>query len=111
MGGPDAAFSLEPYEFSAMVTSVREAETALGKVSYDLTEKTIKSREFSRSLFVVNDIKSGEVFSEENVRSVRPGHGLAPVFINDVIDRKAVCDIKKGTPLTWEFVEGGRRSS
>ena len=111
MGGPDAAFSLEPDEFRAMVTSVREAELALGKISYDLTEKTKKSREFARSLFVVCDIKAGEVFSEDSVRSIRPGYGLAPVYLYDVIGRTAVFDIKKGTPLTWEFVEGGRRST
>jgi len=110
MGGPDAAFSLEPDEFRAMVTSVRETEMALGKVSYELTEKAKTSREFARSLFVVSDIKTGEVFSGDNIRSVRPGHGLAPVYIKNIIGRKAVSDIKKGTPLTWQFVEGGKQS-
>lgn len=80
LGGPDAAFSLEPKEFKEMVKAVREVEKALGEVSYELTERTKKSREFSRSLFVVKDMKTGEVFTEENVRSIRPGYGLHPKY-------------------------------
>lgn len=104
LGGPDAAFSLEPDEFKVMVKSVREAEKALGEVSYDLTKKMKKSREFSRSLFVVKNIKAGEVFTEENLRSIRPGYGLAPKYLKDILGKRATQDIEKGTPLSWELV-------
>ncbi|MFU0781506.1 MAG: pseudaminic acid synthase [Thermoanaerobacterium thermosaccharolyticum] len=104
MGGPDAAFSLEPEEFKQMVKSVREVEKALGDVSYELSEKTKKSREFSRSLFVVKDIKKGDVFTEENVRSIRPGFGLHPKYYKDILGKKATKDIKKGTPLNWNLI-------
>jgi len=104
LGGPDAAFSLEPDEFKKMVKSIREVEKALGEVSYDLTEKMKKSREFSRSLFVVKDMNAGEVFTEENIRSIRPGYGLPPNFLKDILDKKSTQPIKKGTPLTWRLV-------
>lgn len=105
LGGPDAAFSIEPEEFKSMVKAVREVEKALGKVSYELTEKMKKSREFSRSLFVVNDIKAGEVFTEINVRSIRPGFGLHPRYLKDILGKKATKDIGRGTPLSWDMVE------
>jgi len=105
MGGPDAAFSMEPDEFRSMVEAVREVEKALGTVNYDLTDKTRKSREFSRSLFVVEDIKAGESLTEENVRSIRPGFGLHPRYSGQVIGKKARTDIKKGTPLDWTLIE------
>jgi len=104
LGGPDAAFSLEPAEFKAMVKSVREVEKALGEISYDLTEKMKKSREFSRSLFVVKDIKDGEVLTEENVRSIRPGYGLSPKYLKEILGKQTTQDIKKGTPLKWELI-------
>ena len=104
LGGPDAAFSLEPEEFKAMVKSIREVEKALGEVSYNLTEKMKKSREFSRSLFVVKDIKAGETFTEENIRSIRPGYGLPPKYLKEILGKRATQDIKKGTPLSWELV-------
>ncbi len=103
LGGPDAAFSLEPDEFKAMVKSVREVEKALGEVSYDLTEKMKKSREFSHSLFVVKDIKAGELFTEENIRSIRPGYGLSPKYLKDILGKRATQDIKKGTPLNCKL--------
>jgi len=105
LGGPDTAFSLEPKEFKAMVKSVREVEKALGEVSYDLTEKMKKSRELSRSLFVVKDIKAGEIFTEENFRSIRPGYGLPPKHLKNILGKQATQDIRKGTPLTWEVLE------
>ncbi len=102
---PDKEFSLTPDEFKEMVKAIREVEKALGKVSYELTEKTKKSREFARSLFVVKDVKAGEVFTEENVRSIRPGYGLHPKYLKDILGKKARKDIKKGTPLKWDLVE------
>lgn len=105
LGGPDSAFSLEPHEFKEMVKSVREVEKALGEVSYELTDNIKKSREFSRSLFIIKDTKQGEKLTEENVRSIRPGFGLLPKYLSKIIGRKAKKDIKKGTPLSWDLVE------
>lgn len=104
LGGPDAAFSLEPQEFKAMVEAVREVEKALGEVSYELTDKMKKSREFSRSLFIVEDMKEGEMFTEKNVRSIRPGFGLHPRYIKDVLGKKAAKTVSKGTPLNWNLI-------
>ena len=104
LGGPDAAFSLEPEEFKAMVKSIREVEKALGEVSYELTEKMKKSREFSRSLFVVKDMKAGEVFTEENIRAIRPGYGIHTRFLKNVIGQEATRNIERGTPLDWKLI-------
>ncbi|MDD4250389.1 MAG: pseudaminic acid synthase [Methanosarcina sp.] len=104
LGGPDAEFSLEPQEFKAMVKAVREVEKALGEVSYELTDKMTKSREFSRSLFVVEDMEEGEVFSEKNIRSIRPGFGLHPKYLYDVLGKKAAKSVTKGTPLNWDLI-------
>ncbi|GHA30249.1 sialic acid synthase [Salinimicrobium marinum] len=101
-GGADSAFSMEPDEFAAMVKAAREAEKALGKVVYEVTEPNKTRR---RSLFVVEDIKEGEVFSEKNIRSIRPGHGLAPKYYNSVLGKKARQDIKRGQPLSNEHFE------
>jgi N-acetylneuraminate synthase len=106
-GGPDAAFSLEPSEFRAMVEALRTAEKALGRVSYEVTEKEKASRIFRRSLFVVEDMQAGEMFTEQNVRSIRPGHGLAPKYLPEVLGRRAACDLVRGTPLRWADVSGG----
>jgi N-acetylneuraminate synthase len=103
-GGPDSAFSLEPNEFKAMVAAVRVAEKALGTVHYGVSGAEAKSRIFRRSLFVVKDMKAGEVFTEENVRSIRPGYGLHPRYLDEIIGRRAVCIIKRGTPLTWAHI-------
>lgn len=103
--GPDAAFSLEPHEFKAMVDAVRDAEKALGRVSYELTEKEKVSKVFRRSLFVVRDVKQGEPFTAENVRSIRPGNGLAPKHFDAIVGRKARRNIARGTPLAWEWIE------
>ena len=104
LGGLDAAFSMEPDEFRSMVDAVRDVEKALGTVNYDLTEKTKKNREFSRSLFVVKDIKAGELLTEENIRSIRPGFGLHPRYYGQIIGKKARTDIKRGTPLEWNLI-------
>jgi pseudaminic acid synthase len=104
-GGPDSQFSMEPEEFAAMVKGIREVEKALGTVTYELTEKQIRSREHSRSLFVVKDIKQGEMFSEDNVRSIRPGFGMETKYINAVLGKKARAAISKGTPLNWNLID------
>lgn len=105
IGGPDASFSLEPVEFKQMVDAVRDAEKALGKVDYSMDDKKKNSRLLGRSLFVVKDIKAGESFTNQNVRSIRPGNGLAPKYFNEIIKRNAKCDINKGTPLSWAVIE------
>ncbi|MFZ3577521.1 pseudaminic acid synthase [Virgibacillus sp. DJP39] len=105
IGGPDASFSLDKQEFKMLVNSVRDAEKALGNVDYELTDKKVKSREFCRSLFVVKSIKAGDVFTEDNVRSIRPGYGLKPQHIKSVIGNKARQDIAKGTPVSWDIIE------
>ncbi|MDT5269265.1 MAG: pseudaminic acid synthase [Acidobacteriota bacterium] len=104
--GPDSAFSLEPEEFSSMVEAVRTAEKALGGVRYGVGPEEEKSRVFRRSLFAVRDVKAGEVFTEENVRSIRPGHGLPPKHLLEVLGRTAAEDIDRGTPLGWRHVVG-----
>lgn len=105
IGGPDALFSLEPAEFKTMVDEVRNTEKALGKITYELSEKAQKNREFSRSLFIVKDIKKGEKFTKDNVRSIRPGFGLAPKYLNEVLSKKAKVNIKHGTPLDLKHLE------
>ena len=104
--GPDSAFSLEPGEFKAMVEAVRTAEKALGKVYFGLSEKEESSRAFRRSLFVVADMKQGEKFTELNVRSIRPGHGLHTRHLPEVIGKRAARDIERGTSLSWDLVDG-----
>jgi len=103
--GPDSSFSMEPEQFKAMVKDIRTVEKALGKVSYGITEKQKSSRVFRRSLFAVKDIRKGEKFAEENVRSIRPGYGLSPKYFDDVVGKKATKDIVIGTPLSWDLIE------
>jgi N-acetylneuraminate synthase len=102
--GPDSAFSLEPHEFKAMVDAVRIAEKALGEVHFGLSAKEQASRRFRRSLFVVEDVKKGEIFTAANVRSIRPAHGLHTRHLPEVLGRSAAQEIKRGTPLSWELV-------
>lgn len=103
-GGPDAAFSMEPAEFKRMVEEIRIAEKAIGRVTYELTEKQKRSREDSRSLFAVKDIKAGEIFTEENVRSIRPAFGMHPMYYDEVLGQQAKVDIAKGTPMDWKYI-------
>ena len=104
LGGPDSKFSAEPWECSTMVKAVRDVEKALGDISYDLTEDEKNSRNFSRSLFVVSDLAGGDEFTDENVRSIRPGYGLHPKHLKNVLGKKARKHIEKGTPLTWDLI-------
>jgi len=104
IGGPDAEFSLDKEEFAQMVKAVREAEKLLGRVNYSMTEKRKKSRQFARSLYVAKDIKKGELLTEENIRSVRPGFGLHPKYMKDILGKRAAKDLKKGTAMEWSLI-------
>lgn len=104
IGGPDSSFSLDEKEFAEMVTAVRQAEKAIGKVTYELTEKVKANRQLSRSLYVVNNIKAGEPFTEENVRSIRPGYGLHPKLLKDILGKKAAKDLFMGEPMRFEVI-------
>ncbi len=103
-GGPDAAFSHEPAEFRAMVDAVRVAEKALGKVNYEMSEKEQSSRVFRRSLFVVKNMKAGEKFTHEIVRSIRHGHGMPVKELDRVLGRKATENLERGTSLSQEQI-------
>jgi len=104
-GGPDAAFSLEPKELKQLVESVREVEKAIGEPSYGSGERESENIIFRRSLFVVEDIKAGEQLTIKNVRCIRPGYGLAPKFLPEILCQKASKDIERGTPLTRDLIE------
>ena len=104
-GGADSKFSMEPEEFKEMVDNIRIVEKALGKVTYDLSQKQTNSREHSRSLFIVQDMKQGEIFTEKNVKSIRPGFGLETKYIKDILGKTAKIDIKKGTPMSWNLLD------
>ena len=104
IGGPDASFSMNEEEFTAMVKAVREAEKASGLVDYKLTEKQAKGRDFSRSLYIAEDIKAGEIFTDKNLRSVRPGFGLHPKYFNEIIGKKSNQDLEKGTPMKLNYI-------
>jgi len=105
IGGPDASFSLEPKEFKQMVDAVRDVEKAMGKVSYILSKKVKQNRIFSRSLFIAEDVQEGEVITEINVRSVRPGYGLHPKYFNEILGKTFTCKAEKGTPLDWSHIK------
>jgi pseudaminic acid synthase len=96
IGGPDASFSMDEVEFTAMVKAVRETELAIGKVDYTLTDKQIKGRDFSRSLYIVDDVKKGELFTEKNLRSIRPGYGLHPRYLHEILGKSASKDLENG---------------
>lgn len=103
-GGADSAFSMEPQEFKQMVQDIRTTEVALGKIDYSLTPAQVKSRDFRRSLFVVDAIGEGETITEKNIRSIRPGHGLHTRHYEAVIGMRAAKSLDKGTPLSWEML-------
>lgn len=104
-GGPDAGFSMEAEEFAKMCRQIRLVEQALGDVSYELTDGMRAEREFARSLFAVADIRAGELITEANVRSIRPGFGMHPKYYPDLLGMRAAVDIEKGTPMEWGLVE------
>ncbi|WP_422082732.1 pseudaminic acid synthase [Ulvibacterium sp.] len=101
IGGPDADFSLDVREFTTLVNQIRDTEKLLGKVSYDISEKVKRNKKFTRSLFVVKDVKRGEILTEENVRSIRPGYGLHPKYLKEVLGKAFKRDIALGTPLEF----------
>jgi N-acetylneuraminate synthase len=102
--GPDSAFSLEPKEFKAMVEAVRTAEKSLGKATYEKRKSEDAMRQYRRSLFVVENVKKGEAFTAKNVRSIRPGDGLPPKHMEEILGKHAKADIARGTPLSWDLV-------
>src|SRR5690554_4490337 len=104
IGGPDADFSLDEEEFKELVDKVRDTEKLLGHVSYEISEKVKNNRKFARSLFVVQDVKAGDIISEENVRSIRPGYGLHPKYYNEVLGKSFSENIERGTPLSKELI-------
>lgn len=104
-GGPDAGFSLEPAELEQLVRSVRDAEAALGKPTYQTDPKEAENKIFRRSIFVVKDTKKGEQFTEQNIRVIRPGHGMQPRYYEDVLGKTASKDLERGTPLKPDHIE------
>ncbi len=104
IGGPDASFSMNEEEFTRMVKDIRMAEASLGSVSYELTDKMRKGREFCRSLYVAEDMKSGNVITDKNVKSVRPGYGLHPKFFSEILGKKVNRDLEKGMTFKKEYV-------
>ena len=105
LGGPDSSFSMNESEFKLMVKSIREAENSLGTIDFKLTEKQIKGRDFSRSLYVVDNVKKGQIISEKNVRSIRPGFGLHPKYLPQILGKKFIVDIEKGTRFNLDLME------
>jgi len=105
IGGPDASFSLDKKEFAEMVNAVRQTEDGIGKVNYELTEKAKANKKFARSLFVVRDIKVGERFTRENIRSIRPGYGLHPKYLNKVLNKVSTRDYRRGEKLDSDLLK------
>lgn len=103
-GGPDASFSMNEKEFTEMVKAIREAESAIGEVDYRLTDKQKKGKDFSRSIYVVEDIQAGDLLTEKNIRSIRPGFGLHPKFYNQILGKKVNCNCKKGDRFKLDLI-------
>ena len=104
LGGPDASFSLDEKEFSNMVKAVRQAEMSIGNIDYKLTDKQIKGRDFSRSLYIIKDLKKGEVLNEKNIKSIRPGYGLHPKYFKDVLGKKINQNLERGTAFDLKYL-------
>ena len=107
IGGPDASFSIMPNELKSLSDDIKRTIKILGNVSYDLTEKKKNSRVFARSLFVVENVKKGDIVTPENVRSIRPGYGMSPKYYNEIMGRTFLKDVQKGTPLAWDLIGDG----
>lgn len=105
IGGPDSSFSLDFNEFTEMVKAVRSAESSLGSINYNLSEKQKLGKSFSRSLYIVQDVKKGDIISEKNVRSIRPGFGLHPKYLFEILGKKFKDDFLKGSRLTLNKIE------
>lgn len=105
VGGPDADFSLDVNEFTELVNKVRDTEKLLGTVSYEVSEKVKNNRKFARSLFVVENVKKGDLVTSQNIRSIRPGYGLHPKFYHELLGKKFSKDINKGEPLAIEMIQ------
>ena len=105
IGGPDASFSMNEEEFTQMVNSIRSAEKSIGDINYNLTEKQKKGKDFSRSLYIVSDVKAGDIITDENVRSIRPGFGLHPRFLESIKGKVFLKDYEKGTRMSMKYVE------
>lgn len=104
-GGVDSAFSLEPDEMALLVRECNTAWQALGHISYEVAEQEKKSLQFRRSLYIVEDLKKGDILTEKNVRSIRPGLGLSPKYYDVVLGKRVKCDVKRGTGLSWDVIE------
>lgn len=104
IGGPDADFSLDLNEFTELVNKIRDTEKLLGEISYEISDKVKKNKKFSRSLFVVSNVRKGDIITEENVRSIRPGYGLHPKHFNDILGKKFTKNIEKGEPLELNMI-------
>lgn len=104
-GGPDSGFSLEPAEFAQMVAAVRNAERSLGTVCYEPAPSESVARQYRRSLFVVENIRAGDVFTAQNLKSIRPGYGLHTRHLSEIIGRRAKRDVARGTPVSWDLLE------
>ena len=105
IGGPDASFSLDEKEFTQMVKGVRNAEKAIGKLDYNLTDKQVKGKTFSRSLYIVKNVKKGEILTSKNIRSIRPGYGLHPKYYNQLLGKSFNDDFTKGTALSLKMLQ------
>jgi len=101
---PDSSFSMNPQEFAQMVKDIRQAEKAIGRVSYGPTQQEKSNITFRRSIFCVKDIKKGEKLTEENIRVIRPGHGLAPKYYEEILGQVALSDIERGTPMAHSMI-------
>jgi sialic acid synthase SpsE len=104
-GGPDSAFSMEPKEFAEMVKTARLIERALGMIQYGPTACEEATSKYRRSLFVCEDVASGEIFTEKNIRSIRPGAGLHTRYYSEVLGKRARFAIARGLPLSWEMID------
>ena len=105
VGGPDSSFSINESEFTAMVKAIRETEKAIGKIDYTLTDKQLKGRDFSRSLYITKDVKKGDLVLNENIRSIRPGYGLHPKFLSEVLGKKFKKNLIKGTRMSLNHIK------